>query len=642
MAIDLEDTYPGKVNPASPAWPFGQPRNITIPGDGTGTPWEQSIIRDTEGFKQALLTAAGLTPSGVPDTAQVSQYLQSLVKISGVTVGTVAEMKNLTGVAQDAEVSTLVYASVGDGGGGTYRADPSDNSSTDNKGTVIVGNDGTRYKLKHNGIIHIAQWGNDFAAAVDNMPDNGVLLLGETPVIANFEKERSNLSIRGCGMPWPNAGLTALEGGSVIQGKCVLDGDNLSLQDLGVDAGSDVCAALTAGAATDALVLHDLTLSANKTNNRLENVYGLVKEPSSPFHAILFEGQVGGTLDNVYGRHGNWGIVIKGQRIQCGDLYAFKNTSGGVTIKSDSYAVANKVNVANIHVDDEGAGCDVGAYIYAATAQIEDINIGNIYVKGCDVPFKMVCSPRSPYTYPGARVNVSNLVLRDGATFGLETFGAWIGVNLDNIVIADTVSGKSIKVDDNALDFHIGTAICSAPAALGSVPSDAVYLGGRTFFESITSVKGFDLTLKQAIQVVPDVNRIFGVGHYVGILNLNRIADGVSYTLPNGWTTAFGDTPQCIVRNGGVYMTGRVAVPGTPWTGKEKVFDIPVNAAPKTHKNFMIQAFNGSTSATVPVYVEVTTGGAVNIALLNTAGNFPAAITWVGLDGISYQLDEVT
>ena len=80
MAIDLTVQYPGKVDAASPQYPFGAPRNIITPGDGTGTPWEAAIVKDTEAFKQALLTAGVIVPSGTPDSVTASQIMQGLVE----------------------------------------------------------------------------------------------------------------------------------------------------------------------------------------------------------------------------------------------------------------------------------------------------------------------------------------------------------------------------------------------------------------------------------------------------------------------------------------------------------------------------------------------------------------------------------
>lgn len=84
MAIIPESQYPGKITPASAEYPYGQARNITLPGDGTGTPWEAALVNDLFGFQQALLSEAEITPSGDPETATASQYLEALKKLLGV------------------------------------------------------------------------------------------------------------------------------------------------------------------------------------------------------------------------------------------------------------------------------------------------------------------------------------------------------------------------------------------------------------------------------------------------------------------------------------------------------------------------------------------------------------------------------
>lgn len=106
MAINPETQYPGKIAPSSTNYPYGAARNITVPGDGTGTPWDAALVNDIFGFQQALLSKAGVVPSGSPDTAQASQYLTALKKIPGLwgptTFLTTDDLKNgdcITGVA---------------------------------------------------------------------------------------------------------------------------------------------------------------------------------------------------------------------------------------------------------------------------------------------------------------------------------------------------------------------------------------------------------------------------------------------------------------------------------------------------------------------------------------------------------------
>ncbi|MBT56157.1 MAG: hypothetical protein CMF72_22500 [Mameliella sp.] len=79
MAINPESQYPGKIAPSTPGYPYGAARNITVPGDGTGTPWEAALVNDLFGFQQALLTEGAVVPSGSPDKVGASQYLSALL-----------------------------------------------------------------------------------------------------------------------------------------------------------------------------------------------------------------------------------------------------------------------------------------------------------------------------------------------------------------------------------------------------------------------------------------------------------------------------------------------------------------------------------------------------------------------------------
>lgn len=81
MAIVLSTQYPGKTNAPSADYPQGSAKNVVTPGDGTGTPWEQALVNDILGFLQALLLEGGITPSGSPDTAQASDYLNGLKEL---------------------------------------------------------------------------------------------------------------------------------------------------------------------------------------------------------------------------------------------------------------------------------------------------------------------------------------------------------------------------------------------------------------------------------------------------------------------------------------------------------------------------------------------------------------------------------
>jgi hypothetical protein len=82
MANRYDTLYPGQVDAGIAGYPYGRARNVDTPGAGDGTPWEQALVNDIFGFQQALLTEAAITPSNVPDTAALSQYLAAIKKLT--------------------------------------------------------------------------------------------------------------------------------------------------------------------------------------------------------------------------------------------------------------------------------------------------------------------------------------------------------------------------------------------------------------------------------------------------------------------------------------------------------------------------------------------------------------------------------
>lgn len=85
MALKYDETYSGSYIPGLPEYPYGKPRNIRVLGSRTGSAREQDTTNDTFGLLQALLLEANRVPSGVPDTALASDYLDSLIKTSRAT-----------------------------------------------------------------------------------------------------------------------------------------------------------------------------------------------------------------------------------------------------------------------------------------------------------------------------------------------------------------------------------------------------------------------------------------------------------------------------------------------------------------------------------------------------------------------------
>ena len=84
MAIIPSTKYSGQTTTGDPGYPDGKAKNVTVSGDGTGTPLEADWVNDLWGFLQALLDRAGITASGSPDEVGTSDYLDSLSQWIGV------------------------------------------------------------------------------------------------------------------------------------------------------------------------------------------------------------------------------------------------------------------------------------------------------------------------------------------------------------------------------------------------------------------------------------------------------------------------------------------------------------------------------------------------------------------------------
>jgi hypothetical protein len=81
MAIRPKIQYGPQVEAGDPGYPYGKARNNSVPGDGSGTPYEEDLVNDIFGMQQSLLVEAGVTPSGVPDKVGASDYLDAILQL---------------------------------------------------------------------------------------------------------------------------------------------------------------------------------------------------------------------------------------------------------------------------------------------------------------------------------------------------------------------------------------------------------------------------------------------------------------------------------------------------------------------------------------------------------------------------------
>jgi hypothetical protein len=81
MALIPKDSYGGQTIQSDAGYPYGKARNKATAGDTNGTPLERAWVNDLWGSQQALLTEAGLVPTGNPDKVGNSQYLDALLAL---------------------------------------------------------------------------------------------------------------------------------------------------------------------------------------------------------------------------------------------------------------------------------------------------------------------------------------------------------------------------------------------------------------------------------------------------------------------------------------------------------------------------------------------------------------------------------
>jgi hypothetical protein len=138
--------------------------------------WDKDL---TQPAAQPIVVSAGYvmrvgTPSGLFTDGDYSTLVQDRMgrtvlyvksnlafdnsSLGDKSVSTIVDLKNIPKGAVS-QISTLGYYSAGDGGNGTYYYDSEDTTTPGNDGTVIIANDGGRYKLIYQKFVYLEQFG---------------------------------------------------------------------------------------------------------------------------------------------------------------------------------------------------------------------------------------------------------------------------------------------------------------------------------------------------------------------------------------------------------------------------------------------------------------------------------------------------
>lgn len=174
----------------------------------------------------------------VEDIVSLSNQFNAVTK-------NVANITNLRSLDKTrvTEATTAGYYTAGDGGNSTYRLDPTDTTSVDNGGTVIVGFDGGRWKLVLSPVSSIKQFG----AKVDGVTnDTGawIAALASMPAAGGrvYCPSGTSMVSPGAGLLVPaNVEVSGEFTGSVVKASAsctavfVLNGGSSSICNIGVD-----------------------------------------------------------------------------------------------------------------------------------------------------------------------------------------------------------------------------------------------------------------------------------------------------------------------------------------------------------------------------------------------------------------------
>jgi len=131
----------------------------------------------------------------VPGTVITSAWLNGVndfVNAGGVQATTrytssIANLRLLT----DATITQVIaagYYTTGDMPVSVYNYDPTDTTSTDNGGTIIVGGDGRRWKMQNNGVVSLRQFGAKGDGVTDdyNAINNALLALNNKTLLVDL------------------------------------------------------------------------------------------------------------------------------------------------------------------------------------------------------------------------------------------------------------------------------------------------------------------------------------------------------------------------------------------------------------------------------------------------------------------------
>ena len=442
-----------------------------------------------------------------------------------------------------------------------------------------------------------------------------------------------DLEIIGAARPTVNAGKTALENGSIIDGGIQFDSANrVTIKNLGIDGGDN----FTGTNPTDG---HIIFSAGSRALIDGVTILGKSTARASGAHCILLQGCDDSWINDTEATYGFHSFAIKSQRVRLTNLYG-KESILGITLKSDTVAIATalgrsyrcaEIDIENVRFLDLGD---------ASGGSAVNISSGSNAAGGQDIAGLRISGLTAKWTtYNGTisrdgfllggqvdgaqldRVSMDGIVC-DNATFGIRIQSATLDIRTNNIgtmLVNKAARAITADVRTGSMPLHIGALTCYDTAAAASVGTFCdLYIGSLTMIGGSGDCILFNGTDSRA-----------KVGSYRSSRPLFASA---ALTYQNSCVDFTGDgtTPTRLTMTGGAFLLRGKLVPGSASAATDyDVLTLPVWARPGSKRTVAVPAIAGGVN--VILSLDIATTGSVTIKSL------PANTTMISLDGVSWE-----
>lgn len=471
---------------------------------------------------------------------------------------------------------------------------------------------------------------------------NGRYNLGSWTVSLN------NVTIIGEQMPGWTGDLTALTGGTILLGAVVIDGNNIRVENIGVDFGNAYSNTYNGGVGGNPLVLHNIAQAGTlNQNNHVRNVIGLCRiaatasDPTAAYHGVLLESLQYGSAYNVVGVNGWYGVVIKATDFNCDGVTGYNADTVGVFLRSNSYAPVERLTITNVRAFSYSARQFVGFEIDASDANVVDVAASNVSIFGGNMPWCIqgegygIAAPSGNAVAYVQSVKLSNVVSQSTAT-GANISGPVYDTAIDGVNISYPASGYGLTIGPNTvgvypIDIALGTVRIVAPQGTPTTTPLFDLLGGTTKLSFAMIDATIAYVAPGLISLTGD-SALLTIGNYFGILNLNL----TTANLKNGWAVAYGGQAVASdTRNGVTSLYGRVGI-NSSITGPI-VMQLPQGAFQVgSIVSTSALAYLGTSGTLVGVPVTIDASG--NVTVTNYA-LYVGVYAYLMLNGISVNLN---